>query len=179
MPSSHHIVVVGGGVAGLAIASKLRRTAGRTPIAFVSSRFDELNKEIYGEGAMSLLAQSGHFATEFQSAFGVKQTLIGRAPISAFDPNGTSTGRCETSATRASKFAVTHTPPGRVGARPGHPIRGHSGRLSATSRSAGVNGTKRRQMGYGVGIHWHNARTRNLHYFDFVELIVRSIQLSF
>ena len=33
MPSSHHIVVVGGGVAGLAIASKLPRTAGRTPIA--------------------------------------------------------------------------------------------------------------------------------------------------
>ena len=33
MPSSHHIVVVGGGIAGLAIASKLPRTAGRTPIA--------------------------------------------------------------------------------------------------------------------------------------------------
>jgi NADH:ubiquinone reductase (H+-translocating) len=33
MPSSHHIVVVGGGVAGLAIASKLKRTAGRIPIA--------------------------------------------------------------------------------------------------------------------------------------------------
>jgi len=33
MPSSHHIVVVGGGVAGLAIASKLPRTAGRTPMA--------------------------------------------------------------------------------------------------------------------------------------------------
>src|ERR1700758_3592488 len=32
MPSSHHIVVVGGGIAGLAIASKLPRT-GRTPIA--------------------------------------------------------------------------------------------------------------------------------------------------
>jgi NADH:ubiquinone reductase (H+-translocating) len=32
MPSSHHIVVVGGGIAGLAIASKLPRTAGRTPI---------------------------------------------------------------------------------------------------------------------------------------------------
>jgi NADH:ubiquinone reductase (H+-translocating) len=30
--SSHHIVVVGGGIAGLAIASKLPRT-GRTPIA--------------------------------------------------------------------------------------------------------------------------------------------------
>jgi len=33
MPSSHHIVVVSGGIAGLAIASKLPRTAGRTPIA--------------------------------------------------------------------------------------------------------------------------------------------------
>ena len=33
MPISHHIVVVGGGIAGLAIASKLSRTAGRTPIA--------------------------------------------------------------------------------------------------------------------------------------------------
>jgi NADH:ubiquinone reductase (H+-translocating) len=33
MPSSHHTVVVGGGIAGLAIASKLPRTAGRTPIA--------------------------------------------------------------------------------------------------------------------------------------------------
>jgi len=33
MPSSHHIVVVGGGIAGLAIASKLPRRAGRTPIA--------------------------------------------------------------------------------------------------------------------------------------------------
>jgi NADH dehydrogenase len=33
MPSSHRIVVVGGGVAGLAIASKLKRTAGRIPIA--------------------------------------------------------------------------------------------------------------------------------------------------
>jgi glycine/D-amino acid oxidase-like deaminating enzyme len=27
MPSSHHIVVVGGGIAGLAIASKLPRTS--------------------------------------------------------------------------------------------------------------------------------------------------------
>jgi len=42
-----------------------------------------------------------------------------------------------------------------------------------------MNGTKRRQMGYGVGIHQHNgihqynAETRNLHYLDFVELIVR------
>jgi len=42
-----------------------------------------------------------------------------------------------------------------------------------------MNGTKRRQMGYGVGIHQHNAETRNLHYLDFVELIVRSIQLIF
>jgi NADH dehydrogenase len=33
MPSSHHLVVVGGGVAGLVIAGKLPRTAGRTPIA--------------------------------------------------------------------------------------------------------------------------------------------------
>jgi NADH dehydrogenase len=33
MSSSHHIVVVGGGVAGLVIAGKLPRTAGRTPSA--------------------------------------------------------------------------------------------------------------------------------------------------
>jgi NADH dehydrogenase len=33
MTSPHHVVVVGGGIAGLAIASKLPRKAGRTPIA--------------------------------------------------------------------------------------------------------------------------------------------------
>jgi len=40
-------------------------------------------------GQCPLLAQSGHFATEFQSAFGVKQTLRGLTPMSAFDPKQT------------------------------------------------------------------------------------------
>src|SRR6516165_3659208 len=39
-----------------------------------------------------LLAQSGHFATEFQCPlFGVKRTLIGSAAMSAFDPKQTLT----------------------------------------------------------------------------------------
>src|SRR5262249_1195595 len=38
-----------------------------------------------------LLAQSGHHVTEFQCLLlGVKQTLIGGAPMSAFDPKRTS-----------------------------------------------------------------------------------------
>ena len=68
---------------------------------------------------------------------------------------------------RAPKFPVTHntTWQGKEHGR-AIPLAGHSGGLSAADRSAGVNGTKRRQMGYGVRIHRHNSETRNLPYLD-------------
>src|SRR6516225_3370550 len=83
------------------------------------------------------------------SAFGVKRTLIGSAAMSAFDTKRTSTGRCDPRRVGRPKFAVMHnsTRAGWGTAEPSTfrpPV--------PDERSARVNGTKTRQMGYGVGI---------------------------